>query len=435
MGLALRAPSSSASASFTRLSPHLQFARQWRANPPSQTASQRPPNPPNPVVEKTVAFAKRMQQINCMNNPWQARRKFIRQTALGALGFPFVCSLASAAGAAGDPPRKLGFALVGLGGLSTGQIAPALQQTRYCRLAAIVTGTPSKIPTWKARYNLADKDVYSYDTMERMADNPDIDVVYVVTPNALHNESALKAARAGKHVFCEKPMEVTVEKCQQMIDEVKKAGRMLAVGYRCQFDPNQLECRRLATEKVFGELKTIDGEFSRNISANEWRVKKALAGGGPLMDVGIYALQTCRFVSGREPVELTATFGPVTDPVKFAEVEGSVAWEMTFPGGLKTTCRTSYERSGVNGFTVTGEKGTFGLNPAYNYNSSHGTRSDGQPINLPGVNQFAAEMDDFAQCILNNQPSRVSGEEGLRDVRIMLAIYESARTGQPVKLA
>ncbi len=260
-----------------------------------------------------------------------SRRKFICRTILTASSFPFVSSFA--ARAAGDEPRKLGFALVGLGGLSTGQLAPALQKTQYCRLAAIVTGTPSKIPKWKSRYNIPDKNVYSYDTMEQMADNPEIDVVYVVTPNGLHGEHTIKAAKAGKHVFCEKPMEVSVEKCEQMIHEVKKAKRLLGVGYRCQYDPNHLECRRLAAEKVFGELKTVEAGFSRPITATEWRVKKALAGGGPLMDVGIYALQTCRFISGREPLEVTAKFGLVTDPVKFAEVEESVEWEMSFPGG------------------------------------------------------------------------------------------------------
>jgi predicted dehydrogenase len=363
-----------------------------------------------------------------------SRRSFIGHAAAGAISFPFVSSLTTAARGAASEPRKLGFALVGLGGLSTGQLGPALQKTQFCRLAAIVTGTPSKIPVWKDRYKIPDKNVYSYDTMEQMADNPEIDVVYVVTPNALHAEHTLKAARAGKHVFCEKPMEVTVEKCRDMIDGLKKAGRMLGVGYRCQFDPNHLECRRLATEKVFGELKTIEGGFSRPITATEWRVKKALAGGGPLMDVGIYALQTCRFVSAREPETVTAKFGPVTDPEKFKEVEASVEWEMTFPEGLKTRCRTNYERAGDNDFLVTAEKGTFGLSPAYNYNFSRGTRSDGKAINLPAVNQFAAEMDDFAQCIINNRPSKVSGEEGLRDVKIMKAIYESATTGKPVKL-
>ena len=363
-----------------------------------------------------------------------SRRKFIRNSAVAALGFPFVSSLGSVVRASDSQPRKLGFALVGLGGLSNGQLAPALQLTKYCRLAAIVTGTLSKIPVWKESYNIPDKNVYNYDTMEQMADNPDIDVVYVVTPNGLHAEHTIKAAKAGKHVFSEKPMEVSVEKCEQMIAAVKQASRKLSVGYRCQYDPNHIECRRLAQEKVFGELQTIEAGFSRTITANEWRVKKALAGGGPLMDVGIYALQTCRFISGLEPLEVSAKFDPVTDPVKFSEVEEGVAWEMSFPGGLKTKCSTSYARSDARGFKVTAEKGTFGLDPAYNYNSSRGTRSDGQAINLPAVNQFATEMDDFAQCILNNRPSKVPGEEGLRDVRIMMAIYESARTEKPVKL-
>ena len=369
-----------------------------------------------------------------MTTPAISRRKFIQRTAVAAIGFPFVSCLTSAALAA-DEPRKLGFALAGLGGLSNGQLAAALQKTKYCRLAGIVTGTPSKIPSWKSRYNIPDKNVYSYDTMAQLADNPDIDVVYVVTPNGLHAEHTIKAAKAGKHVFCEKPMEATPEKCQQMIDECKKAGRMLAVAYRCQYDPNQIECRRLAAEKVFGDLKMIEAGFSRGISAGEWRLNKTLAGGGPLMDVGIYALQTCRFVSGREPLEVNAKFGPVTDPVKFAEVEESVEWEMTFPGGLTAKCRTNYERGDQKGFKVTAEKGSFGLDPAYNYNSSRGTRSDGEAINLPAVNQFAAEMDDFAQSIMQGKPCKISGEEGLRDVKIMTAIYESARTGKSVKLA
>lgn len=370
-----------------------------------------------------------------MKTPSITRRRFIRNTALAAVSFPFMSSLASLSRAAEAEPRKLGFALVGLGGLSTGQLAPAFQFTKNCRLAAIVTGTPSKIPMWKSQYHIPDKNIYNYDTMGNMADNPDIDVVYVVTPNGLHAEHTIKALKAGKHVFCEKPMEVSVEKCEEMISTARQVGRKLSVGYRCQYDPNHIECRRLAAEKVFGELKSIEGGFSRSITAGEWRLNKALAGGGPLMDVGIYFLQTCRFVSGLEPIEVSAKFGPITDPAKFSEVEESVDWEMTFPGGLKTKGHTSYERGDAKGFTVTAEKGSFGLDPAYNYNTSRGTRSDGQMINPSNVNQFAAEMDDFAQCIRDNKPSKVSGEEGLRDVKIMMAIYESARTGKPVKLA
>lgn len=368
-----------------------------------------------------------------MKSPSISRRRFLRTTAVGTAGLPFVSSYISRA--ADAEPRKLGFALVGLGGLSSQQLGPALKLTKYCRLTGIVTGTPSKIPVWKEGYNISDKNVYNYDTMHQMSDNPDIDVVYIVTPNGLHAEHSIKGAKAGKHVFCEKPFETSVEKCQQIIAACKQADRKLGVAYRCQYDPNHLECRRLAMEKVFGEIKRIEAGFSRGINAGEWRLKKDLAGGGPLMDVGIYALQTCRFVSGREPIEVTGKFGPVTDSEKFAEVEESVEWEMTFPGGLKTTCKTNYEESGMHNFTVTAEKGSFGLDPAYYYNSSSGTRSDGQAIDLPSINQFAAEMDDFAQCIINNKSSEVSGEEGLRDVKIMMAIYESARSGKPVKLA
>jgi predicted dehydrogenase len=245
-----------------------------------------------------------------MKSPVLSRRQFLRNTAIAALSVPFLGSLA--ARAADPESRKLGFALVGLGGLSNQQIAPALQLTKYCRLAGIVTGTPSKIPIWKNRYKIPDKNVYNYDTMEQMADNPDIDVVYIVTPNGLHAEHSIKAAKAGKHVFCEKPFEATVEKCQAAIDACKKADRLLAVAYRCQYDPNHLERRRLAMEKVFGELKTIAAGFSRTVNVGEWRLNKNLAGGGPLMDVGIYALQTCRFVSAANLSKSAPTSGPST---------------------------------------------------------------------------------------------------------------------------
>src|SRR3569833_2951042 len=166
-----------------------------------------------------------------MKSTGVSRRQFIRASAVTAIGFPFIGSLA--ARAADEEPRKLGFALVGLGGLSNQQIAPALKLTKYCRLAGIVTGTPSKIPVWKTRYNIPDKNVYNYETMEQMADNPDIDVIYVVTPNGLHAESCIKGAKAGKHVFCEKPFEATTEKAQAAIDACKTADRMLGVAYRC----------------------------------------------------------------------------------------------------------------------------------------------------------------------------------------------------------
>ena len=336
---------------------------------------------------------------------------------------------------AADPDKKLGFALCGLGSLSTNQIAPALQKTRSCRLAGIITGTPAKAEKWKAQYKIPDKNIYNYETMHRLSENPDIDVVYVVTPNALHAEHTLKAAKAGKHVLSEKPMEVSVQKCQQMIDACKEAGRKLAVGYRCQFEPHHLECMRLAREKVFGDIKIIEAGFGFRIGdPTQWRLKQGLAGGGALMDVGIYALQATRYLTGEEPITVSA-METKTDPVKFKDVDESIVWQLKFPRGIIAYCSTTYLVNGINRYTAYAEKGWFGLDPAYSYGGIRGRRSDGKEIAPEEIDQFAAEMDNFAQCILTNTTSKVSGEEGLRDVRILMAVYESIKTGQPVKLA
>src|SRR5262249_32129337 len=228
------------------------------------------------------------------------RRKFVAQAAALAAA-PFISTTVTRALAAAAK-KQLGFALCGLGSLSTNQIAPALQKTANCRLAGIITGTPAKAVKWQAQYNIPDRSIYNYETMHRIADNPDIDVVYVVTPNALHLDHALMAAKAGKHVFCEKPMEVSVERCRQMIDAVQAANRVLAIAYRCRFEPHHLECVRIARDKDFGAVKLIDAHFGFNIQPGVWRLNHKLAGGGPLMDVGIYNLQATRYLTGEEPV-------------------------------------------------------------------------------------------------------------------------------------
>jgi predicted dehydrogenase len=329
--------------------------------------------------------------------------------------------------------RKLGFALCGLGSLSTHQIAPALQKTANCRLAGIITGTPAKAVRWKAEYGILDKNIYNYETMHRVADNPDIDVVYVVTPNAIHLDNALAAAKAGKHVYCEKPMEISVERCKQMIDAVKAAGRVLGVGYRLHFEPHNLECARIARSREFGPLKLIDAHFGFPIRPGVWRLNRALAGGGPLMDVGIYCVQATRYLTGEEPMSVSATMTRGDDR-RFAEVEESVTWQMKFPGGTLAHCGTSYNAAPAGYFRALAERGWFALDPAFNYDGIHGTRSDGRAIEYPGIDQFAAEMDDFAECISSGKPTRVPGEEGLRDVKIMTAIYEAARSDKSVDL-
>jgi len=362
-----------------------------------------------------------------MSNP---RRQFLTSSAALAAAPLFAGIAGSAFGQA--PARKLGVALVGLGSLSTNQIAPALQKTRNCRLAGIVTGSPEKAAQWKAKYNLPDKSIYDYKSMSKMKNNKDIDIVYVVTPNSLHLEHALAAANAGKHVFCEKPLEISVDRCQQMIDGVKKAGKMLGVGYRCQFDPNHLECVRLAKEKVLGEVRAIDTNFGFAIGdPTQWRLKRDLAGGGPLMDVGIYCLQTARMLTGEDPVWISANESK-TDPVKFKEVEETIAWQAKFPSGVVVNSISTYNANGFQGFRAATTKGWFGMDPAYYYGGNRGKRSDGPDINIPVPDQFALELEDFADCVLNNRPTKVSGEMGLSDVKYLMAIYDSVKKGRPV---
>jgi len=368
-----------------------------------------------------------------------SRRDFLRMTAIAAAGVPLARPLIPSIAHIATPTtsrqeRKLGFALVGLGSLSTNQIAPALQKTKHCRLAGIVTGTPAKAVKWKAQYGIPDKSIYNYDTMQRMADNPDIDVVYVVTPNALHARDTIKAGRAGKHVLCEKPMEVSSEKCQQMIDEVKKARRQLAIGYRCRFEPHHLEMLRIAKEKELGDVRLIESAFVFSIGdPTQWRLNRALAGGGPLMDVGIYSIQSAEMIAGAYPIAVSA-MTTRTDPVKFKDVEESMTYELKFPNGISASCSTTYKVNGMNRTTAYADNGSFGLTPAFNYDNNRGWRSDNKPLAFPEVDQFATEMDNFADCIINNRPTSVPGEMGLRDVRTMMALYEAARTGRTIAL-
>ena len=183
-------------------------------------------------------------------------------------------------------------------------------------------------------------------------------------------------------------------------------------------------------------FKLIEAGFGFRIGdPNQWRLKHALAGGGALMDVGIYALQATRYISGEEPILLSA-METRTDPVKFKEVDETIVWQLKFPSGVIAYCSTTYLVNGINRFTAYCEKGWFGLDPAYSYSGIKGRRGDGKEISFEQIDPFAAEMDNFAQCILNNTPSKVSGEEGLRDIRILTAIYESIRQGgKVVKLA
>lgn len=362
-----------------------------------------------------------------------SRRQFVSSAATIAAATQLGPRLFASGGQTKD---KLGFALVGLGRLSTNQLAPAFETTEHCRLVGIVSGSETKPQEWKKKYSLDDKNIYDYRTFDQIAENPDIDVVYVVLPNSMHEEFTIRAARAGKHVFCEKPMSVSADECRQMIDACDSAKVNLGIGYRCQFEPHHLECIRLAREEKFGRLRHIDAGFGFKIAdypvgdLRRWRLEHELAGGGALMDVGIYALQACRYLTGEEPKSVMAR-EIKTDPEKFAEVDETILWSMDFPSGVVANCSTTYNFNGINKFVATADQGQFGLEPAYSYQGIEGFAGD-QPIKAPKVDQFAREMDAFAESIQQGNRSKVPGEEGLRDQLVLDAIYRSVRTGQRV---
>ncbi|MEX2235306.1 MAG: Gfo/Idh/MocA family oxidoreductase, partial [Cyclobacteriaceae bacterium] len=344
-------------------------------------------------------------------------------------------------GTAGQPEKhnlpavekKLGIALVGLGTYSSEELGPALTETAYCRLVGVVSGNEAKRRKWKAQYNLRDENLYSYDNFDDIRSNRDIDIVYVVLPNSMHAEFVIRSARAGKHVICEKPMATSIEDCHRMIDVCKEAGVKLSIGYRLHFDPFNQEVMRLGQNKIFGSINQVIAKHGMDVGdKNQWRLKQTLAGGGPLMDVGIYCVQGVMYAVGELPAAVNARFHTVTDPEKFSEVEEGMDWEMEFTSGMKAICETSYSRP-ADQLRAEAANGWFELQPAYAYTGLKGKTTD-ERMTINSINQQAAQMDDFALCIQNQSETRVPGEMGLRDLQILLAIYESARTKRKVDL-
>lgn len=327
------------------------------------------------------------------------------------------------------PARKLGVALVGLGGYSRGQLGPALRLTQHCQLMGVVTGSKEKGLQWAKDYGFPEKNIYSYQTMSRLADNPDIDIVYVVTPNSLHAEHAIAAAWAGKHVICEKPMATTVADCSAIITTCRLKKVKLSMGYRVHFDPFHRELKRVAREQEYGPLTKMIGANGFTMGRKVWRAEKALAGGGPLMDMGIYCVnEACLVMQEAAPVAVTAREHPKTRPEIFADVEEGLDWTMEFANGAKAEFMTSYSRN-VGEFRAEGEKGWIHLNPAFPYGGIQVTTSKG-PWNIQGVrSQQALQMDDFALCVRDDKESIVPGEMGRRDMAIIEAIYKSAAAG------
>lgn len=370
-----------------------------------------------------------------------SRRAFLRRLSLGTAAAATGLGLTNLAWAQSTNPtanttgagtqKKLGVALLGLGRYATNELAPAFQKTKNCKLAGVITGHPEKGARWAAQYELPARNIYNYGNLDRIADNPDIDIVYVVTPPALHPEFVIRAAQAGKHVISEKPMATSVADCDAMIAACNKANVKLSIGYRLHFEPYLIELMRLQRDKDFGDLMKLSGDRGFVFGNHAWRIEKKLAGGGPMMDLGIYIVQAACMATGLTPIAVTAKERPKERPDFFTEVEETLDFGLEFPNGATLQAVTSFNHNSDT-FRAAGEKGWLEFRThAFSYQVGTVVTSRG-PLHYPPPYQQALQMDDFADCILNHRPTVVPGEMGRRDIRIISAIYESARTGKKV---
>ena len=339
--------------------------------------------------------------------------------------------------------KRVGFAIVGLGRLAIDEILPAFGGSKYAKPVALVSGDADKAAKIAAQYGIRTTSLYNYKNFERLADNPEVKVIYIVLPNGLHEEYVVRGSKTGKHVLCEKPMATSSKEAEHMIAACKSANVKLMIAYRQQYEPHNVALRKLVKD---GKLGTLRGFISSNSQQQgdptQWRLKKALAGGGCLPDVGLYCLNAARFLSGEDPVSVSATIYQPKDDPRFAEVEASCSFSLHFPNGYIATCTTSYDVHKSQFLRLEGTKAWAQLSPAFAYHGNKLTWSrleDGEEVEMiPQIedkDQFALEMDHFCECILQNKEPKTPGEEGLQDHRIMEAIYEAARTGKVVSLA
>ncbi|MEO7977890.1 Gfo/Idh/MocA family oxidoreductase [Flavobacterium sp.] len=380
-----------------------------------------------------------------------SRRSFVNKFGMGVGASMIVTTLPSflSAPELNKIPytgKKLNIALCGLGNYAS-MLAEGIQLSEYCKLTGIVTGTPSKAEKWKSKYDIPEKNIYNYENFDEIVKNKDIDLVYVVTPNGLHKEFVIRSAKAGKHVITEKPMAISVQDCEQMIKVCADNKVQLAIGYRLHYEPTHLEIKRLGQEKVFGQVRFIEASLGYKIhdpldtkstvnlsDRNEWRLNKKLSGGGPLMDLGVYCIQASRYILGEEPIAVTAQFGTVYNKQIFSETEESISWQMEFQSGAVANCNTSVNYD-IDRLYASADEGSFELSPALSYGPFEGKSSNG-PLKFPVINQQQTQMDEISKLLLENKklPNHITGEEGLKDIKVINAIYKAAETEKKVAI-
>jgi predicted dehydrogenase len=328
-----------------------------------------------------------------------------------------------------QPSQRMRWAIVGLGTFALGQVIPGFMGADESTITAFVSGNPDKAKELGARYGVSK--LYSYDNFDRIAEDKEIDCVYIVLPVGLHAEYTIRALKAGKHVLCEKPMASTPAECEAMIAAAKAANRQLGVAYRVHFEPNNVEVARRCASGELGTLRYFTGDAGFNANPDwpphKWRLQKALGGGGSMYDIGIYAMNAAMMCLGQDPVSVSAVYSYPRDDPRFQEVEGGIDWRMTFPSGIHAQGSSSYCYAGGTRQKIFGATGAIVMEPASDYYRQNVTLSSGQPLNAGNpISQFAAQVDGFSKAARANVAHLTPGEMGLRDIRIIQAMYKSA---------
>ncbi|WP_294172136.1 Gfo/Idh/MocA family oxidoreductase [uncultured Sphingomonas sp.] len=344
------------------------------------------------------------------------------------------------------PPRKkradsVGFAIVGLGDYALKQMMPRFVQAERAHVAALVSGNPEKLNRVGDAYGIPRNARYSYETFANIAPDKQVEAVYIVLPSGLHAEWTTRAFAAGKHVLCEKPMALSSAECERMIAAGRRANRKLMIAYRSHFEPHNLQAMELMARGAAGQLRLLRTEQSYRMSptspSENWRVNRALTGGGALEDLGIYGLQAALYLTREMPESISATtFRPAGDP-RFSEIFAQVSSQWRFPSGAVAQLATSYDSSGANFVHARGTTGALIMDPATNYSGQKMTLEAGGGREFqsgdPTV-QFARQLDHFVDAIREGVRIRTPGEMGLRDLRLIEAIYASAAAGRTVRL-
>jgi len=374
-----------------------------------------------------------------------SRRDFLQKLTASAIALPlsqYINPAVEKKAPGSDHEKKfydgpvLRVAIMGLGSYGT-RVAEAMQSCANAKLVGVISGTPSKITAWQTKYNIPEKNCYNYENCDAIKDNPDIDAVYVITPNGLHREHVIRVAKAGKHPICEKPMAVDAKEGQEMIDACKKANVKLLVGYRMHFEPKTLEIIRMRKDGELGKVLFFQGLSGFIIGdPAQWRLKKELSGGGAMMDIGIYSINGARYMVGEEPIWVTAQ-ETKTNKEKFKEgVDETIQFQLGFPSGAVASCLSTYSMNNLDRFFLNAEKGFAEMQPSTGYGPIKGKTNKGE-LDYPHVTHQTVQMDRMAEIILEGkQPIvPVDGEEGLKDLKIIDGIYAAIKSGKKVNLS